>query len=518
MPWFLLAALLAALLLLLLLSRRRMRRPGEPPLDPGLIPWLGHASEFGKDAAVFLSRMEKKHGDIFTVLVAGRFITVLLDPHSYDAVVWESSSKLDFHKYAIFLMEKIFDVQLANYDPGLEKAKIKPTLLHKNLQALTGAMFNNLCNILLKDAGDMGTDWQETGLFQFSYDVMLRAGYLTLYGTEGDDPVSQAQDRAHSAEVFQSFHQLDQLLMKLARSSLSAEEKKEASRVKAHLWKLLSPKNLVGRAHRSAWLDSYQQYLEELGAGEEMQARAMLLQLWATQGNAGPAAFWLLLFLLKTPPALAAVLGELESTLQKEGQVPSKMASIPQEVLDSMPIFDSVLSESLRLTAAPFITREVLVDLVLPLADGREYSLRQGDRLLLFPFLRPQRDPEIYEDPEEFKYNRFLNQDGSEKRDFYKGGKRLKNYNLPWGAGTNMCLGRSHAINSIKQFVIILMMQFDLKLKNPEEKIPSFDRSRYGFGLMQPEHDITICYRLKPRETPGSTGLSFPAPGRITEA
>ncbi|XP_074066320.1 prostacyclin synthase [Macrotis lagotis] len=518
MPWFLAAALLAALLLLLLLSRRRMRRPGEPPLDSGIIPWLGHASEFGKDAAGFLSRMKKKHGDIFTVCVAGRFITVLLDPHSYDTVVWESSSKLDFHKYAIYLMEKIFNVQLANYDPGLEKAKMKPTLLHKNLQALKEAMFNNLCNILLKDAGDMSTDWQEAGLFQFSYDIMLRAGYLTLYGNEGDDPASQAKDRIHSAEVFQSFRQLDQLLMKLARSSLSAEEKKEASHIKAHLWKLLSPQSLVGRAHRSAWLDSYLQYLDELGAGEEMQAKAMLLQLWATQGNAGPAVFWLLLFLLKTPTALSAVLGELESTLQKEWQMLTEMTSIPQEVLDNMPIFDSVLSESLRLTAAPFITREVLVDMVLSLADGREYSLRQGDRLLLFPFLSPQRDPEIYEEPEEFKYNRFLNQDGSEKRDFYKDGKRLKNYNLPWGAGTNMCLGRSHAVSSIKQFVIILLMQFDLKLKNPEEKIPSFDSSRYGFGLMQPEHDVTICYRLKPRGTLGSTGFSFPVPGGISEA
>lgn len=61
---------------------------------------------------------------------------------------------------------------------------------------------------------------------------------------------------------------------------------------------------------------------------------------------------------------------------------------------------DSVLNESLRLTAAPFITREVMVDLAMPMADGREFSLRRGDRLLLFPFLSPQRDPEIYADPE----------------------------------------------------------------------------------------------------------------------
>lgn len=61
---------------------------------------------------------------------------------------------------------------------------------------------------------------------------------------------------------------------------------------------------------------------------------------------------------------------------------------------------DSVLSESLRLTAAPFITREVVADLAMPMADGREFTLRRGDRLLLFPFLSPQKDPEIYTDPE----------------------------------------------------------------------------------------------------------------------
>lgn len=65
-----------------------------------------------------------------------------------------------------------------------------------------------------------------------------------------------------------------------------------------------------------------------------------------------------------------------------------------------LPHADSVLSESLRLTAAPFITREVVVDLAMPMADGREFNLRRGDRLLLFPFLSPQRDPEIYTDPE----------------------------------------------------------------------------------------------------------------------
>ncbi|XP_001098575.3 prostacyclin synthase isoform X1 [Macaca thibetana thibetana] len=500
MTWAALLGLLAALLLLLLLSRRRTRRPGEPPLDLGSIPWLGYALDFGKDAASFLTRMKEKHGDIFTILVGGRYVTVLLDPHSYDAVVWESRTRLDFHAYAVFLMERIFDVQLPHYSPSDEKARMKPTLLHRELQALTEAMYTNLHTVLLGDATEAGSGWHEMGLLDFSYSSLLRAGYLTLYGIEALPRThqSQAQDRVHSADVFHTFRQLDRLLPKLARGSLSVGDKDHMCSVKSRLWKLLSPARLATRAHRSKWLESYLLHLEEMGVSEEMQARALVLQLWATQGNMGPAAFWLLLFLLKNPEALAAVRGELESILWEAEQPVSQMTTLPQKVLDGTPVLDSVLSESLRLTAAPFITREVVVDLAMPMADGREFNLRRGDRLLLFPFLSPQRDPEIYTDPEVFKYNRFLNPDGSEKKDFYKDGKRLKNYNMPWGAGHNHCLGKSYAVNSIKQFVFLVLVHLDLELINADVEIPEFDLSRYGFGLMQPEHDVPIRYRIRP--------------------
>ncbi|XP_037668034.1 prostacyclin synthase isoform X1 [Choloepus didactylus] len=501
MSWAALLGLLAALLLLLLLlTRRRTRRPGEPPLDRGRIPWLGHALEFGKDAASFLMRMKEKHGDIFTVLVGGRYVTVLLDPHSYDTVVWEPRTRLDFHTYAVFLMERIFDVQLPHYNPNDEKARMKPTLLHKDLQALTEAMYTNLRTVLLGDATEAGSGWHEMGLLDFSYSFMLRAGYLTLYGVETlpHTHQSQAQDRVHSADIFQTFRQLDLLLPKLARGSLSAGDKDRVCKVKGRLWQLLSPARLATRAHRSSWLESYLRHLDEMGVSEEMQARALVLQLWATQGNMGPAAFWLLLFLLKHPDALAAVRSELELVLGQVEQPVSQMTSLPQKVLDSMPVLDSALSESLRLTAAPFITREVVMDMAVPMADGREFTLRCGDRLLLFPFLSPQKDPEIYTDPEVFKYNRFLNPDGSEKKDFYKDGKRLKNYSMPWGAGHNQCLGRSYAVNSIKQFVFLVLMHFDLELSSPEVEIPEFDFSRYGFGLMQPELDVPVRYRVRP--------------------
>uniref|UniRef100_A0ACB8F6C3 Uncharacterized protein n=1 Tax=Sphaerodactylus townsendi TaxID=933632 RepID=A0ACB8F6C3_9SAUR len=57
---------------------------------------------------------------------------------------------------------------------------------------------------------------------------MFRAGFLTLYGNESknyDDASSKLKDLAHSLEVYNEFHKLDRLLMKAARSMLSAGAK-----------------------------------------------------------------------------------------------------------------------------------------------------------------------------------------------------------------------------------------------------------------------------------------------------
>ncbi|KAM8945781.1 prostacyclin synthase [Pelodytes ibericus] len=492
----LLVSLLAFLIWMLFFSRSRQQN--EPPLDKGLIPWLGHALEFGKDAAKFLSKMKDKHGDIFTVQVAGKFITVLLDPHSYDAVVWESRTRLDFEKYAKILMERMFDVKLPNYDMATEKTVLKSYLQNHNLPCLTKSMFYNL-NMVLCDKATSATQWKEEGLFDFTYNVMFRAGYLTLFGSESDQLInshSKTKDMEHSEEVYKEFRKLDQLLMKAARNLLSAAEKKKAASVKQRLWKLLDNEKLQMKK-KSSWIESYQRHLEETHVPSEIQSRAMVLQLWATQGNAGPATFWLLFFLLKHPNAMGAVRGELNKVFLSNGYTVKRMEDIAQDLLDNTVIFDSVLNESLRLTAAPFITREVLVDMSLKLADGREYQLRRGDRLCLFPYVSPQMDPEIHQQPEKFQYDRFLTADRSGKKDFYKNGKKLKFPSMPWGAGSNICTGRFHAVNSIKQFFFLLFYYLDCELSNATAEIPDFDRSRYGFGVLHPENDIVFRYRRR---------------------
>ncbi|XP_061487326.1 prostacyclin synthase isoform X4 [Rhineura floridana] len=299
--------------------------------------------------------MKKKHGDIFTLRAAGKFITVLLDPHSYEAVLWESCSKLDFGQYARILMDRMFDVKLPDYDSNEEKAMLRMTLQNKNLPSLTKAMFFNLRTILLSDPSRASQQWKEDGLFHLSYSIMLRAGFLTLFGNEGKDydyGPNQTKDLAYSLEIYNEFYKLDRLLMKAARSTLSAVEKKEFDSIKNDLWKLLSMERLDGRANRSLWLDSYKQHLVDLGVDVDTQTRAMLLQLWSTQSNAGPAVFWLLLFLLKYPSAMAAVRAEMEGICGTRRQKIGQMHGINQEILDCTPIFGEAVDVLNRCLAA----------------------------------------------------------------------------------------------------------------------------------------------------------------------
>ncbi|XP_053172108.1 prostacyclin synthase [Scomber japonicus] len=477
--------MLNGLLVLALLYSTRTRQKNEPPLDKGFVPWLGHALEFGKDAAKFLARMKEKHGDIFTVCVAGHYVTVLLDPNSFDDVL-NDTVFLDFTRNRNHLKKRIFSLQLpTSLRPSAERKWMEMHFQGFSLSKLSTSMTTHLQNLLLNEQKSCSpSEWSQEGLFSLCYSLLFRAGYLTLF--ERTD---------NTAAVYKEFRKFDDLLTKLAHCSLKREESKTVNSAREQLCELLSPNWLSGGSESSSWQRSYHRFLEEAGVDADMQKRALLLQLWTTQCNAGPAAFWLLGFLLTHPDAMEAVKSEIRGlTLQD-----SSLKHPPINPLEtcSTPVFDSVLSETLRLTAAVMISREVVQDKILRMADGQEYHLRRGDRVCVFPFLSPQTDPEIHQEPQVFKYDRFLNEDLTAKDEFYKNGKRLKYYTMPWGAGNNMCIGKEFAVTAIKKFVFLLLTNLDLELIDPEAKLPPVNASRYGFGMLKPDGELQVRYRLK---------------------
>ncbi|KAM9720004.1 7-alpha-hydroxycholest-4-en-3-one 12-alpha-hydroxylase-like [Menidia menidia] len=501
----LLAFFIALLGGLYILGVFRQWQPGEPPLDKGLIPWLGHVLEFRRNTLKFLERMKQKHGDIFTIQIAGFYITFLQDPLSFGAFVKESREKLDFNNFAAQLVQRVFGYVSVENDHQILHLSSNKHLKGEGLEVMTQAMTSNLQNLMLHNIGSNQKTWNEDGLFKYSYNIVFRAGYLALFGnvphkSERSEEKAKETDRFESDALFSEFRKYDQLFPNLAYGVLPPKEKREANRLQEYFWNALSVQKMKMKDNISRWVWDMQQAKEEMGMDDAMINKYMFVLLWASQGNTGPSSFWLLLFLLKHPEAMTAVREEVDKVLKESGQEVQRggsLINLTREMLMKTPVLDSAVEETLRLTAAPLLTRAVLQDMNLKLADGREYFIRKGDRMAIFPYNAVHLDPEVHPDPHSFKYDRFLNPDGSKKTDFYKGGKKVKYYNMPWGAGVSMCPGRFFATNELKQFVFLMLVYFEFELKNPDEKIPEIDFKRWGFGSMQPIRDVQFRYRLR---------------------
>ncbi|KAJ3603210.1 hypothetical protein NHX12_030953 [Muraenolepis orangiensis] len=232
------------------------------------------------------------------VRVAGRYVTVLLDPHSYDEVIRDPAS-LDFTRYAQVLMERIFGLRLPGHKPAKAKGIMRKHFQGAGLTLINVTMRRQLAALLKAETARNQKDWKVDGLFSFSYSLLFRAGYLTLFGGE------QNNNGANPADVYREYQKFEGLLTKMARGTLKQEEKRTTQTARQRLSEFLAP---AGADQDSGpWVQAYRQLLQAEGADDETQRKALLMQLWATQGNVGPAAFWLLAFLLTNPDALAAV-------------------------------------------------------------------------------------------------------------------------------------------------------------------------------------------------------------------
>jgi hypothetical protein len=73
------------------------QRTGEPPLVRPPVPFLGHALAMGRDLTELLRACQREHGDVFTLLVAGRRMHFIVDPFSFPQVL-KAQDNLTFHE------------------------------------------------------------------------------------------------------------------------------------------------------------------------------------------------------------------------------------------------------------------------------------------------------------------------------------------------------------------------------------------------------------------------------------
>ncbi|XP_062843928.1 cytochrome P450 7B1 [Trichomycterus rosablanca] len=483
---------------------RRRRRDGEPPLIQGWIPFLGKALDFRKDSFKFLQELQKRHGDVFTVLIAGKYMTFVMDPLLYPAVI-KHGKQLDFHEFSDAAASRTFGYPLVRAErfPGLsDKIQKSFILLHgSSLNPLTLKMVKNIQLVLRRNFlsgrdAERARDWQEEELYEFCERVMFEATFLTLYG----HPQAQTdrQSERWIDELRKDFRQFDSVFpLLIARVPIGLLGKTKYVREK--LIRFFHPQRMAEWISPSEIIQTRTEIFQQYDTLQDLDKAAHHFGiLWASVGNTIPACFWCIYHLLSNPQAFTAVWNEIIDVIGEKWEESTVChdVTLTREQLEKMVYLESAVNESLRLASVSMNIRVVKEDLRLPLNPQCSVSLRKGDIITMYP-QSTHLDPDIYPNPQQYQFNRFV-KDGKVKTDFYKGDQKVRYYHMPFGSGASMCPGRFFAINELKQFVCMTLLTCDMQLIDIHQQA-TLDNSRAGLGILPPANHISFRYRLKQR-------------------
>uniref|UniRef100_A0AAQ4PMN5 Cytochrome P450, family 7, subfamily B, polypeptide 1 n=1 Tax=Gasterosteus aculeatus aculeatus TaxID=481459 RepID=A0AAQ4PMN5_GASAC len=455
-------------------------------------------SEFGRDAHKFLEEHKKKFRGRFHSS-GYKYMTFVMDPLLYPSVI-RHGRQLDFHEFS----DKVAPVTFGyppirgGKFPGLPEqiGRTFQLLQGDGLSALTESMMSNLLLLFRQDhlggppPGGASGDWRSAGMYEFCNSIMFEATFLTIYGRPAS--ASRHSDTGLLRRDFVRFDNMFPLLIAQIPIRLLGRTKA----VRDKLIDYFLPHRMSRWADTSLFIRTRSELFEQYDAlGDVDKAAQHFAILWASVGNTIPATFWAMYHLARHPEALREARREIQSVLGLGDGVPfssSRDVRLDREQLEKLVYLESAISESLRLSSASMNIRVAQEDFSLRLDAGRSVAVRRGDFVALYPQTMHM-DPEIYEEPQSFRADRFL-QDGVEKTDFYKDGQRLRYYLMPFGSGSSRCPGRFFAVNEIKQFLCVLLLCVDLQLEDGQAGA-TLDASRAGLGILLPAADVRFRYR-----------------------
>lgn len=203
-----------------------------------------------------------------------------------------------------------------------------------------------------------------------------------------------------------------------------------------------------------------------------------MTSLCSINTNSRKAAFWLLAYLLQTPPLVKLVRQETAPAFRPDGTVDLDYLHA------SVPHLDAMWNEMLRLASFAASVRYITEDTIL----GNK-KLRKGNRLIV-PYRQLHMDENIFGEPvDKFQHQRFI-----EKPRLAQG-----NSFRPFGGGSTMCPGRHVAKRAVFLFTAMILHRFDVELEEGQQMLEA-DLTKPVPGLMSPKEEQDLRVRLTLRK------------------
>lgn len=440
-----------------------------PPVQRGWLPWLGCALDFGKQPLNYIKQTNDKHGDIFTIHVAGKWMTFLMNADSYQHFF--SAHTVDFQAAVLPICQGVAGIKPSSFSRH-------HTDIHDSLKGRLSSSTATLCHALsnhfhhtLCSYGDAG----EMQLMHFVRDAMFQSVVTQLFG-EDNVPVKKEE--------------MQKMLNLFIKYDEDFEYGADLPAIFVRDWKgcrdalLQQFKAMVDKmAATGRWSEGggggdeggsgqVLEMLLEIVDKESAHNYALLL-LWASQSNAVPAVFWTLCHVLSDADIYSRAKEEARAlSSHREG---SEFKPVEEEELKQFPYIKRCILEAVRLHAPGMIVRKVVET-----HNINGYTIPAGHMLMLSPYWS-HRNPKYFPQPELFAPDRWLECDLENKRQFLEGF-------IGFGGGRYQCPGKWFALMEMHLFVAMVLNMFQLHTLDP---IPPTS-PLHLIGTQQPEADCRV--------------------------
>ncbi|KZT53067.1 cytochrome P450 [Calocera cornea HHB12733] len=497
-PVLLASFALAALFLLY----RTFTRPRPAPSPDGLLdppaafyplPYFGCALAYGADPGKFGRENELRHGPIFATKMLGRKATFVTSAPLI-AALYKNSRAAQHDPIRMEIPIRMFGIApyavqheslpehgFPLFDKALSFQSVKP------LSAAFSQHFWKRLSATDALAKTSPGDTVEVKFTRFLFPLVFAATCEVFLGPRFDADGSYADFEVFDEQIFKflagvppamapaafkSRARVRDALIRFLERAWTPDSAEAHGGYLAGASPLLS--ELVGRFH--GW---------KFATAD--QAGHLLSIIWGFQPNLVWTIYWLFLHLLQDASRVARLRAEIDTAMRDVfgGKLDACLGAEPAVFeRKEFALLSSALNETLRLCGSATSMRRVVEDFVITDTQGSsasakaaaaeglpapaapaapvQYLLRKGEDA--YAITRTvHMDPELYADPESFRIDRFLAEDGTCSRKFYKAGKHVANNLMGWGGGVSKCAGRYYATHAVKLCVILMFHHFDIQ-------------------------------------------------------
>jgi len=442
------------------LQKQSEKRKKLPPFysESPYIPWLGSLWQFATGPREFLQRAATKHGDCFRIQLFGKNMVFLTGSDGHAAFFKAPEKVFDIREaYAMtvttFGPDVCYDCpqrkmaeQFAFFKDGLSDAKFVEYM--KIVQEEVAEFFEN-------EWGDEG----EADLLESLSNVFTLTSSRCLLGEE----VKKRWKKSGMAEAYISLdHSFVPILFFFPNIPNPNKSKCVAAR---DLFTKIFTEIIDERNKEKKEKPSYtppQDFLQVLMDASYRDGKKlttgeitgiMIGVLLGGQHTSNVTGTWLMSHLLKDEEWKTNIMEEQKkifakkSDSEKEGLYP---AQLTYDEVQNMPIFDQVLSETLRLHPPFFqLSRSVKKD-----TPFQDYVIPEGSFVNISPGAAHRLTSLWGEEAESFDPDRFTADAKKEHKPYSW---------IPFGGGMHQCGGRKFAWNSLKVSLTWLLRNYELE-------------------------------------------------------